>query len=74
MANQLDLRGLIGPITLLIVLQAFRNVNAGETLEILGSDLETRKDLFKVLEVSRYELISLQDDMSSYRVLLRKRH
>jgi len=74
MTSQLDLRGLIGPITLLMVMQALRNVNAGETLEILGSDVETRKDLFKVLEVSRYELISLQDDMTSYRLLLRKRH
>ena len=48
--------------------------SAGEKLQILGSDLETRKDLFKVLQASRYELISLQDDMSSYRVLLRKTH
>ena len=52
------------PITLLMVMQAFRRVNAGETLEVLGSAVQTRKDLFKVLEASRYELISLQDDMT----------
>ena len=74
MTNQLDLRGLIGPITLLMAIQALRNTSAGETLEILGSDLETRKDLFKVLEVARYEIISLQENMTSYRVLLKKRN
>ncbi len=72
--HQLDLRGLIAPVTLLMVMQAFRRLNAGETLEILGSDVETRKDLFKVLQASRYELISFQDDMPFYHVLLRKRH
>ena len=57
-----------------MIVQASMRASAGETLQILGSDLETRKDLFKVLQASRYELISLQDDMSSYRVLLRKTH
>jgi TusA-related sulfurtransferase len=73
-AHQLDLRGLIAPVTLLMVMQAFRRLNPGETLEILGSDVQTRKDLFKVLQASRYELISFQDDMTFYRVRLRKRH
>jgi TusA-related sulfurtransferase len=72
--HQLDLRGLIAPVALLKLTQAFRRLNAGETLEILGSDVQTRKDLFKVLQASRYELISLQDDMTFYRVRLRKRH
>ncbi len=73
-AHQLDLRGMIAPVTLLKLTQAFRRLNPGETLEILGSDVQTRKDLFKVLQASRYELISCQDDMTFYRVRLRKRH
>ena len=72
--HQLDLRGMHAPITLLMVTEAFRKVNAGETLEILGSDVETKKNLFKVLHASRYELISFRDDMAFYHVLLRKRH
>ena len=72
--HQLDLRRMNAPITLLMVMEAFRKVNAGETLEILGSDVETRKDLFKVLHPSRYELISFQDNMPFFHVLLRKRH
>jgi len=73
-SHQLDLRGMIAPITLLKVTQAFRRLNPGEALEILGSDLQTRKDLFHVLEAPRYELVSSQDDKAFYRIVLRKRH
>lgn len=72
-SHQLDLRGLFVPITLLKATQAFRGLSRGETLEIVGSDSETRKDLFKVLDASHYELIALQDEVGFYRVLLRKR-
>ena len=72
-AHQLDLRGMIAPITLLKVTQAFRRLNPGETLEILGSDVQTRKDLFQILEAPHYELVSSQDDKAFYRILLRKR-
>lgn len=72
--HQLDLRGMIAPITLLKVMQAFRRAKAGETLDIFGNDVQTRKDLFKVLQASRYELISFQDDRPFYHVRLRKRH
>jgi TusA-related sulfurtransferase len=72
-AQQLDLRGMIAPVTLLKVTQAFRRLNPGETLEILGSDVQTRKDLFQVLEAPRYELVSSQDDEAFYRILLKKR-
>ena len=73
-AHQLDLRGMIAPITLLKVTQAFRRLNPGETLEILGSDVQTRNDLFQILEAPRYELVSSQDDKAFYRILLKKRH
>jgi TusA-related sulfurtransferase len=71
--HQLDLRGLFVPIALLKATQAFRGLDPGETLEIVGSDSETREDLFKVLDASRFELIALQDEAGFYRVLLRKR-
>ncbi|MDY6990241.1 MAG: sulfurtransferase TusA family protein [Thermodesulfobacteriota bacterium] len=73
MACQLDLRGMISPITLLKVTQAFRGLDPGETLEIVGSDAQTRKDLFKVLEAPHYELVKSQDDRACYRIVLRKR-
>jgi TusA-related sulfurtransferase len=73
MAYQLDLRGMISPITLLKVTQAFRRLDPGETLEIVGSDAQTRKDLFKVLEAPHYELVSSDDDRACYRIVLRKK-
>ena len=60
--QQLDIRGLFVPITLLKATQAFRGLDPGDTLEIVGSDSETREDLFKVLDASRFELIALQDE------------
>ena len=73
MAHQLDLRGMIAPVTLLKVTQAFRRLQPGETLEILGSDVQTRKDLFQVLEAPRYELVSSQDTEGFYRIVLKRR-
>jgi hypothetical protein len=37
------------------------------------SDSETRKELFKVLDASRYDVIDSRDDGEFHRVLLRKR-
>jgi TusA-related sulfurtransferase len=73
MAYQLDLRGMISPITLLKATEAFRQLDPGETLEIVGSDAQTRKDLFKVLEAPHYELVSSDDDRACYRIVLRKK-
>ena len=70
--QQLDIRGLFVPITLLKATQAFRGLDPGDTLEIVGSDSETREDLFKVLDASRFELIALQDEADYFRVVLKK--
>jgi hypothetical protein len=37
------------------------------------NDGETRKELFKVLDASRYDVIDTQDDREFHRVLLRKK-
>ncbi|MDY6952589.1 MAG: sulfurtransferase TusA family protein [Thermodesulfobacteriota bacterium] len=73
MVRQLDLRGMISPITLLKVTQAFRRLEPGEALEIVGTDAQTRKDLFKVLEAPHYEIVNSEDDRACYRILLKKR-
>lgn len=69
----LDLRGMLVPLSLLKATQAFRGLGPGETLEILGSDPETRQDLFRVLDASRYKLMAFEDKLDFYRVLLRKK-
>ena len=69
----LDIRATILPITLLKVTQAFREMNAGETIEILVADPDTRQDLFKVLSPSLYELMEMGEEKSFFRILLKKR-
>ena len=74
--HSLDLRGTIPPISLLKVCQVFRAMETDETLEILGRDPDTRKDIFKVLPASAYELIvseELDEADASYRLQIRKK-
>ncbi len=68
----LDLRGMIIPVTFLRITQAFREIEAGETIEIVGNDPETIRDLFKILQSSSYELLNINDDENPYRIRLRK--
>ena len=68
----LDLRGMIIPVTFLKITQTLREIENGETLEIVGSDPETRRYFFKVLKTFSYELLKIQDEESLYRIRLRK--
>jgi TusA-related sulfurtransferase len=45
----LDLRGMIIPMSLLKITQVLREIKSGEVVEIVGSDPETKRDLFKIL-------------------------
>jgi TusA-related sulfurtransferase len=75
MSHKLDLRGAIVPFSLLKVIQEFKLMNSGETLEVLWSDPDTPADLFKVLPDSSYKLGGLEemaDADSSYRMTLVK--
>lgn len=70
----LDLRGMIVPVTLLNISQTLRKIKPGETVEIIGSDPETKRDLFKILRTFPYELLNINenDQKTVYRVSLRK--
>ena len=73
----LDFRGSITSISLLKLIQTFREMKANEVLEILGSNLDTRSDLFKVLPDDSYELIFLdvvEEEDSYYRIQLKKKN
>ena len=47
-------------------------MKSGETMEILLADLDTRRNLFKVLPASLYQLIEIKETESIYRILLKK--
>ena len=66
----LDLRDIIAPVTLLKVSQELENLKAGEILEILAKDAETRKELFKVLKVYQYLLMEITEKHSYYCIRL----
>lgn len=76
MQHKLDLRGAIVPFSLLKVIQEFKQMDPGETLEVCWNDPDTPADLFKVLPDSSYELMGLEevtDEEPSYRITLVKR-
>lgn len=72
--QRLDLRGLMIPFTLLKVSQAFREIKAGETLEILWGEPQVPDELYKVLPEFSYEVILTEifEPDCSCRVLLKK--
>ena len=72
----LDLRETIPPITLLKISQAFGDMKPGEMLEILCRDLDTRRDVFKVISPVTCELIVMEemaDEPASVRVQMKKK-
>ena len=72
----LDFKGSLTTISLLKLSQTFREMKPDEVLEILGSNLDTRNDLFKVLPNDSYELIFLDvvgEEDSFYRIQLKKK-
>jgi TusA-related sulfurtransferase len=68
----LDLRGMIIPLTLLKITQGLRNIKDGETMEIIGTDPDTRKDILKVLVTLPCEVVCVRDEKDLYLVRLRK--
>lgn len=73
----LDLKEAVSPLTLLRVIQVFKEMKAHETLELLGSDPETRTNIFKVLPSGSYHVISEEElggDTPCFRILIRKEH
>ena len=73
----LDFRGSITSISLLKLIQTFREMKADEVLEILGNNLDTRSDLFKVLPDDSYDLIFLDvvdEGDYFYRIQLKKKN
>lgn len=68
----LDLRGAISPVTLLKVIERFRTVKPGESLEILGSDPATRSEIRQVLQGFALERMDIEDQGDAYRIHLTK--
>jgi tRNA 2-thiouridine synthesizing protein A len=68
----LDLRGMIIPLTLLKITQALRNIKVGETMDIVGTDPDTRRDFLTVLGTSPCEVLWVRDEKDLYLFRLKK--
>ncbi len=74
--TQLDLRGVISAFALLKASNAFKELEAGETLEILCNGAETSAELLKVLPPASYEIVVMetaQNDASQFCIQLKKK-
>ena len=73
--HNLDLRETIHPLALLKAKKAFREMQPGDTLEILIGDPETRMDLFRVLTDDVQEVLCQEENQEGclfYRIQLAK--
>jgi TusA-related sulfurtransferase len=73
----LDFRGSISSISLLKMTRIFKEMKAGQIIEIIGSDPDIEKDILKVLPESSYEMILMdvvEDEENFHQVQIKKRH
>ncbi len=70
----IDFRGSIASISLLKMSRVFKEMKTRQVIEIIGSDPDLKKDLFKILPESSYDVILINDlENEGYRVQIRKR-
>lgn len=71
----LDLRGMILPFVLLKVSNAFKEIDTGETLEILLEDPDSMRDLLEILPPALCKLTTtkkIKDEKTSFCIQLLK--
>lgn len=70
--HKFDLRDAIIPFALLKVTQAFRDMNPGDILQIVGDDPKTRREMFKVLQTVNCTVIDTEEDGKYYCIYFKK--
>jgi TusA-related sulfurtransferase len=72
MSNLLDLSGTIPPFTLLKLTHGFRKLQSGDTMEVIGTNPDSKKDILNVLTALPCEVLYVGNTKSSYIIRLRK--
>jgi len=70
-----DLRNTIIPFSLLRIINLFKGMNPGDTIEVLWSDPDMPSDLLKVLPADTHEVILLEETKGNdpgFRMRLKK--
>lgn len=70
--HKFDFREAITPFAFLKVTQAFRDMEPGDILQVMGDDPKTRKEIFKVLQSVNYTVVNTEEDKNFYCIYLRK--
>ena len=70
--HKFDLSKALTPFAFLKVTQAFRDMEPGEILQVMGDDPKTRKEIFKVLQTVNYTVVDTEEDNDFYCIYLRK--
>ena len=71
-----DLRGSILPFSMLRISNHFKEMKAGEILEVVWSDPGVPHDLLRVLPASAYEVLTteaIKSNQSQFRMRIRKK-
>ena len=69
----LDARGLYCPEPVMLLHNRFRDMAAGDTLQVLATDPSTMRDIPKFCQFLGHELLAQENNDGQYRYLLRKR-
>lgn len=67
-----DIRGSIAPITLLKVEEVLSGMVTGQIIDVVGDDEETRVDLASIVTNSGHEILSANEQVEFFRLLIRK--
>jgi TusA-related sulfurtransferase len=70
--HKFDLREAITPFALLKVTQAFRDMEPGDILQVMGDDPKTRREMFKVLQTVNYTVVDTKEDGKYYCICFKK--
>jgi len=70
--HRFDFREAIAPFAFLKVTQAFREMEPGDILQVVGDDPKTREEIFKVLQTVDYTVVNTEVDNDFYCLYLRK--
>ena len=68
----IDIRGLIVPVSLLKVGNQLADMQAGQVLEVLCNDGDTRTDLVRIVENSANQCLSVRQVSNLFQILIRK--
>ncbi len=69
----LDATGLYCPEPVMLLHNKIRDIQVGETVEVLATDPSTERDIPKFCTFLGHELLEQASDDGAYRYLLRKR-